>query len=56
MTQVLRSYLPKMSGADLLKAVSCLCVLGHVPQAPLEKLLQKEVLDELLKEGREQNA
>ncbi|XP_053086037.1 FAST kinase domain-containing protein 2, mitochondrial isoform X2 [Pangasianodon hypophthalmus] len=49
-THVLQSYLPKMSSTDLLKAVSCLCVFRHFPQAPLEKLLRKEVLDELLKE------
>lgn len=50
LTQVLQSYLPKMSSIDLLKAVSCLCVFGHFPHAPLEKLLRTEVLDELLKE------
>ncbi|TTE66795.1 FAST kinase domain-containing protein 2, mitochondrial [Bagarius yarrelli] len=49
-THVLQSYLSKMSSVDLLKAVSCLCVFGHFPQAPLEKLLQPEILDELLKE------
>ncbi|XP_017312413.2 FAST kinase domain-containing protein 2, mitochondrial [Ictalurus punctatus] len=49
-THCLQSYLPKMSSTDLLKAISCLCVFGHFPQAPLEKLLRKEVLDELLKE------
>lgn len=51
-THALHSYLPKMSSADLLKAISCLCVFGHFPQAPLEKLLQNEVLDELLTEGQ----
>ncbi|MCI4393521.1 hypothetical protein PGIGA_G00158340 [Pangasianodon gigas] len=50
LTHVLQSYLPKMSSTDLLKAVSCLCVFRHFPQAPLEKLLRKEVLEELLKE------
>ncbi|GAA6070079.1 FAST kinase domain-containing protein 2, mitochondrial isoform X1 [Tachysurus ichikawai] len=49
-THVLHSYLPKMSSTDLLKAISCLCVIGHFPQAPLKKLLRNEVLDELLKE------
>ncbi|KAF7689741.1 hypothetical protein HF521_013094 [Silurus meridionalis] len=50
MTHVLKSYLPKMSSTDLLRAVSYLSVLGHFPQAPLEKLLRNEVLEELLKE------
>ncbi|KAI4886802.1 hypothetical protein NFI96_013295, partial [Prochilodus magdalenae] len=50
-TRVLESYLPKISSADLLKAVSCLCVLEHFPQAPLETLLQKDRLDELLQRG-----
>lgn len=51
-TQVLESYLLKISSLDLLKAVSCLCVFNHLPPAPLEKLLQKQTLDELLqKEG-----
>ncbi|KAL7853003.1 hypothetical protein SRHO_G00187880 [Serrasalmus rhombeus] len=50
-TRVLESYLTRMSSADLLKAVSCLCVMEHFPQAPLEKLLQKDRLEELLPRG-----
>ncbi|XP_036418727.1 FAST kinase domain-containing protein 2, mitochondrial [Colossoma macropomum] len=50
-TRVLESYLTRMSSADLLKAISCLCVMEHFPQAPLEKLLQKDRLDELLPRG-----
>ncbi|XP_062865698.1 FAST kinase domain-containing protein 2, mitochondrial [Trichomycterus rosablanca] len=50
-TQVLESYLSKMSGMELLRAVSCLCVFGHFPQAPLEKMLQEETLNELLQKG-----
>ncbi|KAK1802703.1 hypothetical protein P4O66_021240 [Electrophorus voltai] len=52
MTRVLESYLPKMSSLDLLKAVSCLSVLGHFPQAPLQELLQEQHLGELLQRGR----
>ncbi|XP_066517873.1 FAST kinase domain-containing protein 2, mitochondrial [Hoplias malabaricus] len=47
-TRVLESYLTRMSSIDLLKAVSSLCVLEHFPQAPLERLLQKDCLEELL--------
>ncbi|XP_072512990.1 FAST kinase domain-containing protein 2, mitochondrial [Salminus brasiliensis] len=49
-THVLESYLPKMSPVDLLKAVSFLSHMEHFPHAPLEKLLQKECLDELLRD------
>uniref|UniRef100_A0A4W4E4G7 RAP domain-containing protein n=1 Tax=Electrophorus electricus TaxID=8005 RepID=A0A4W4E4G7_ELEEL len=52
MTRVLESYLPKMSSLDLLKAVSCLSVLGHFPQAPLQELLQEQHLGELLQRGQ----
>ncbi|KAM4602104.1 FAST kinase domain-containing protein 2, mitochondrial isoform 2-T2 [Polymixia lowei] len=47
LTGVLESYLPKMSGPELLKAVHCLCLLGHFPSAPLEHLLQSRTLDQL---------
>ncbi|KAM9334111.1 FAST kinase domain-containing protein 2, mitochondrial [Symphorus nematophorus] len=42
----LGSYLPKMSGFELLKTVYCLCVLGHFPSAPLEQLLQNSTLEQ----------
>ncbi|XP_053170545.1 FAST kinase domain-containing protein 2, mitochondrial [Scomber japonicus] len=45
LSRVLDSYLPKMSGYDLLKAVYYLCLLGHLPSAPLEKLLQSSTLE-----------
>ncbi|XP_030636543.1 FAST kinase domain-containing protein 2, mitochondrial [Chanos chanos] len=52
-SSVLESYLPKIPPADLLKAVFCLCTMDHFPLAPLEKLLQREVLKELLdKDGQ----
>ncbi|XP_073698916.1 FAST kinase domain-containing protein 2, mitochondrial [Garra rufa] len=52
-TTVLESYLPKMSPTDLLKAVHCLGLLEHFPQTPLEKLLQKDTLDQLLEKGKQ---
>ncbi|XP_068446418.1 FAST kinase domain-containing protein 2, mitochondrial isoform X2 [Clinocottus analis] len=45
LTQVLDSYLPKMSGFELLKAVYYLCLLGHFPSAPLEHLLESRTLE-----------
>ncbi|XP_035005644.1 FAST kinase domain-containing protein 2, mitochondrial [Hippoglossus stenolepis] len=46
LTQVLESYLPKMSGFGLLKAVFHLCLLGHFPSAPLEQLLQNSTMEQ----------
>ncbi|XP_067350023.1 FAST kinase domain-containing protein 2, mitochondrial isoform X2 [Channa argus] len=45
LSQALSSYLPKMSGFELLKSVYCLCLLGHFPSALLEKLLQSSTLE-----------
>lgn len=47
LSRVLISYLPKISAFELLKAVYCLCLLGHFPYAPLEQLLQSSVLEKL---------
>lgn len=47
LSQALESYLPKMSCYGLLKAVYCLCLLGHFPSAPLEHLLQSSTLEQL---------
>ncbi|KAK2856831.1 hypothetical protein Q5P01_005566 [Channa striata] len=47
LTQALDSYLPKMSGFELLKSVYCLCLLGHFPSALLDKLLQSSTLEHL---------
>lgn len=52
-TMVLESYLPKMSPTDLLKAIYCLGLLEHFPQTPLEKLLEKDTLEQLLEKGRQ---
>nr|XP_020509587.1 FAST kinase domain-containing protein 2, mitochondrial [Labrus bergylta] len=45
--QVLESYLPKMSRFELLRAVFSLCILGHFPSAPLEKLLKESTVEQL---------
>lgn len=47
LSRVLISYLPKISAFELLKAVYCLCLLGHFPYAALEQLLQSSVLEKL---------
>lgn len=56
LSQVLDSYLPKMSGFELLKSVYCLCLLGHFPPAPLEKLLQSSTLEQLSNTGKTVNS
>lgn len=45
LSQALDSYLTKMSGFELLKAVYHLCMLGHFPPAPLQQLLQSSTLE-----------
>uniref|UniRef100_A0A672LPV7 FAST kinase domain-containing protein 2-like n=1 Tax=Sinocyclocheilus grahami TaxID=75366 RepID=A0A672LPV7_SINGR len=52
-TMVLESYLPKMPPTDLLKAVYYLGLLEHFPRTPLEKLLQKDTLDQLLQKDKQ---
>lgn len=47
LSHALSSYLPKMPPFTLLKAVYCLCLLGHFPSAPLEQLLQSSTLEQL---------
>ncbi|XP_039998272.1 FAST kinase domain-containing protein 2, mitochondrial [Xiphias gladius] len=46
LSQVLDSYLPKMSGFMLLRSVFYLCLLGHFPSAPLEQLLQSSTMEQ----------
>ncbi|XP_051284194.1 FAST kinase domain-containing protein 2, mitochondrial [Dicentrarchus labrax] len=46
LTQALESYLTKMSGFELLKAVYGLCVMGHYPSTLLEQLLQSSTLEQ----------
>ncbi|KAJ8383950.1 hypothetical protein AAFF_G00213190 [Aldrovandia affinis] len=50
-THGFESYLPKMAPADLLRGVFFLCILGHFPLAPLQRLLRRDILDELLAPG-----
>ncbi|XP_023249136.1 FAST kinase domain-containing protein 2, mitochondrial [Seriola lalandi dorsalis] len=45
-SQVLDSYLPKISGFNLLKAVFYLCLLGHFPSSSLEQLLQSSTMEQ----------
>ncbi|XP_077368459.1 FAST kinase domain-containing protein 2, mitochondrial isoform X1 [Festucalex cinctus] len=47
LSKTLDFYLPRMCSYDLLKACYCLCLLGHFPSAPLEKLLQSTTLEDL---------
>ncbi|XP_015244422.1 PREDICTED: FAST kinase domain-containing protein 2 [Cyprinodon variegatus] len=47
LSNALNSYLPKMSGFELLKAVYCLCLLNHFPSALLEQLLNDSMLEQL---------
>lgn len=51
LSQVLDSYLPKMSGFELLKTVYHLSILGHFPPAPLQQLLQSSTLDQFKTTG-----
>uniref|UniRef100_A0A3Q4ATM3 RAP domain-containing protein n=1 Tax=Mola mola TaxID=94237 RepID=A0A3Q4ATM3_MOLML len=39
LSRAVDSYLPKMTGFELLKTIYHLCVLGHFPPAPLQQLL-----------------
>lgn len=45
LSQALDSYLAKMSGFELLKAVYHLCILGHFPPVPLQQLLHSSTLE-----------
>lgn len=51
LSQALDSYLPKMSGFELLKTVYHLSVLGHFPSAPLQQLLQSSTLEQFKTTG-----
>ncbi|XP_035533768.1 FAST kinase domain-containing protein 2, mitochondrial isoform X2 [Morone saxatilis] len=46
LTQALESYLTKMSGFELLKAVYGLCVMGHYPPTLVEQLLKSSTLEQ----------
>ncbi|XP_036401388.1 FAST kinase domain-containing protein 2, mitochondrial [Megalops cyprinoides] len=52
-TRVLESYLPKMAPTELLRGIFSLCILGHIPLALLERLVQTETVQELrTKDGK----
>uniref|UniRef100_A0A3B5MUG0 FAST kinase domains 2 n=1 Tax=Xiphophorus couchianus TaxID=32473 RepID=A0A3B5MUG0_9TELE len=48
LSHALISYLPKMSGLELLKAAYYLCGMNHFPSALLEQLLTSSTLEQLL--------
>lgn len=52
LSQVLDSYLPRMSGFELLKTVYHQCLLGYFPSAPLQQLLQGSTLEQLETTGQ----
>ncbi|XP_015214870.2 FAST kinase domain-containing protein 2, mitochondrial [Lepisosteus oculatus] len=55
LSNVLETYLSKILPAELLRGVFSLCLLGHFSNVLMDKLQQKDVLDELLfQEGRNQ--
>ncbi|KAM4698791.1 FAST kinase domain-containing protein 2, mitochondrial [Rhinophrynus dorsalis] len=41
-------YLPRIPPVELLRVMFSFCILGYFPQIPLDKLLQEDVLNELL--------
>lgn len=47
LSHALISYLPKMSGLELLKAAHYLCGMNHFPSALLEQLLSSSTLEQL---------
>uniref|UniRef100_A0A3Q1ILS6 RAP domain-containing protein n=2 Tax=Anabas testudineus TaxID=64144 RepID=A0A3Q1ILS6_ANATE len=51
LSNVLDSYVPKMSAFELLKSAYYLCLLGRFPSAPLEKLLQSSMLEQFNSTG-----
>uniref|UniRef100_A0A3Q3QLP3 RAP domain-containing protein n=1 Tax=Monopterus albus TaxID=43700 RepID=A0A3Q3QLP3_MONAL len=56
LSQALDTYLPKMTGSELLKSVYWLCLLGHFPSAPLEQLLRSSTLDQFGSTGKTVNS
>lgn len=56
LSNVLDSYVPKMSAFELLKSAYYLCLLGRFPSAPLEKLLQSSMLEQFNSTGKTVNS
>lgn len=52
MASALTSYLHHVSSENLLNAVYSFCLMNHFPLAPINQLLQKDIIDELLTSGR----
>lgn len=52
LSRALDSYLPRMSGFELLKTVYHQCLLGHFPSAPLQQLLQSSTLEQFKAIGK----
>lgn len=51
LSSALNKHLTKISNADLLRAVYSFCILGYLPQSALDKLMQDEILQDLLESG-----
>ncbi|MGH0125219.1 UNVERIFIED_CONTAM: hypothetical protein FKN15_058908 [Acipenser sinensis] len=51
LSSVFETYLPKILPSELLRGVYYFCVLGCFPQSSLDKLLQEDILNELLLPG-----
>lgn len=57
MGAALTGYLHHISSENLLNAVCSFCLMNHFPLAPINQLLQKDILDELLmSDNKERNA
>ncbi|XP_019508459.1 PREDICTED: FAST kinase domain-containing protein 2, mitochondrial [Hipposideros armiger] len=51
MASALTAYLHHISSENLLKAVYSFCLMNHFPLAPINQLLQKDIISELLTSG-----
>lgn len=54
MASALTGYLHHISSENLLNAVCSFCLMNHFPLAPINQLLQKDIINELLISGRYQ--
>ncbi|XP_008113136.1 FAST kinase domain-containing protein 2, mitochondrial [Anolis carolinensis] len=48
LNSALKTYLSRISNADLLRAVYSFCIFGYLPQPALDQLLQDEILHDLV--------
>ncbi|KAB1278538.1 FAST kinase domain-containing protein 2; mitochondrial [Camelus dromedarius] len=51
MTNALTGSLHHISSENLLNAVCSFCLMNHFPLAPVNQLLQKDIINELLTSG-----